>query len=327
MQLSQRSPQSSFLLVSADPAHSLADSLAGSRPPVNLKVLELDAREHLTTFEKAHGDKLREIASRGTFLADEEINRFLELSLPGLDELMAFLEISAWVERRSYDCIVVDTAPGGHTVRLLAMPEFMHRWLDMLETLLAQHRYMKWAFTRTTYHDELDIFLEEWAASVKRMEELLRDSARCAFVPVMLAEAMSIRETLAIVKEAERLRLPMHDIVINKLYPDNPCDACRNERLRQLHELRNLFHQPDWSRFALWSVPLYAEEARGENALESFWDAVAQITSPPCEEREPRAAQAIKVEGAVLRIPPAAPTRRAGITRRHERLTSNVCSV
>ena len=306
LELAKRSRQSSFLLVSTDPAHSLADSLADLVPPDNLKVFELDAREYLTTFKKKHNDKLREIASRGTFLDDEEISRFLDLSLPGLDELMAFLEISAWVENRSYDCIIVDTAPSGHTLRLLAMPEFLRKWLAMLETLLAKHRYMKWAFTRSHYRDELDTFVEELAASVRRMEELLRDSARCRFVPVMLAEAMSIRETVSIVKEVDRLQLPMNDIVINRLYPDNPCAVCRDERLRQIRELRNLFSQTQLSRFALWTVPLYAEEVRGRKALESFWDGVGQITQAPPAERAPSAVQALRVEASVQGPPPEA---------------------
>jgi len=309
LQLAKRSTQLSFLLVSTDPAHSLADSLADLLPPDNLKVFELNAREYLTTFKKTHHDKLREIASRGTFLDDDEISRFLDLSLPGLDELMAFLEISAWVENRSYDCIVVDTAPSGHTLRLLAMPEFLRKWLDMLETLLAKHHYMKWAFTRTHYRDKLDTFLEEMSASVKRMEELLRDSARCRFVPVMLAEAMSIRETVTIVKEVDRLKLPVKDIVINRLYPDNPCVVCRDESLRQIRELRNLFSQTHLSRFALWTVPLYSEEVRGRKALKSFWDGVGQITQAPAAEREPPAVQALRVEAAGPWPPPEATLR------------------
>ena len=91
---------------------------------------------------------LREIAAAGTFLDDEDINQFLNLSLPGLDELMAFFEISSWVEARRYDCIVVDTAPSGHTLRLLAMPELIRRWLGMLEALLAKRRYMRRVFSR-----------------------------------------------------------------------------------------------------------------------------------------------------------------------------------
>jgi arsenite/tail-anchored protein-transporting ATPase len=56
---------------------------------------------------------LAKIASRGTFLDDEDIRQFLELSFPGLDELMALLAIAGWTESRAYDLIVVDTAPTG----------------------------------------------------------------------------------------------------------------------------------------------------------------------------------------------------------------------
>jgi arsenite-transporting ATPase len=296
LHLAQRSPASSFLLVSTDPAHSLADSLADLVPPDNLKVLELDARACLTTFKKKHNDELREIAARGTFLDDEEINRFLDLSLPGLDELMAFLEIAGWVENRRYHCIVADTAPSGHTLRLLAMPEFLRKWLDMLDTMLAKHRYMKLVFAHSDQRDELDAFLDDLAGAVKQMEGLLQDSLRCRFVPVMLAEAMSIRETVSMVKEAGRLKLPMTEIVINRLYPDNSCAVCRDERLRQIRELRDLFGQTHLSRFALWTIPLYAEEVRGRKALESFWDQVGIITKAPGAASPPSAILLRRVE-------------------------------
>ena len=67
LRLAARAPQLSFLLVSTDPAHSLADSLAELVPPANLKVLELDPQEYLADFKKKHDDQLREIASRGNF--------------------------------------------------------------------------------------------------------------------------------------------------------------------------------------------------------------------------------------------------------------------
>jgi arsenite-transporting ATPase len=304
LRLAKNSPESSFLLVSTDPAHSLADSLADLVPPENLKVLELDGQEYLSNFKQKHNEKLREIASRGTFLDDDEIRRFLDLSLPGLDELMAFLEISTWVEKGSYDCIIVDTAPSGHTLRLLAMPEFLSKWLAMLETLLAKHRYMRWVFARSRERDELDAFLEELTASVKRMEGVLQDSLRCRFVPVMLAETMSIRETVSIVREVERLRLPMTDIVINRLYPNNPCPVCGDERFRQIRQLRSLFSQTPFARFALWEVPLYAQEVRGQTALESFWDGVGQVSEAPPATSAPSASPALRVEAGVQWPPP-----------------------
>jgi arsenite-transporting ATPase len=298
LHLAKYSPQLSFLLVSTDPAHSLADSLAGLIPPRNLQVLELDASEYLAAFKKKHGDQLREIAAQGTFLSAEEINRFLDLSLPGLDELMAFLEISAWVESRRYDEILVDTAPSGHTLRLLAMPEFFRKWLDMLDALLAKHRYMKWAFAHSRQRDELDAFLEDLGALVKRMQTLLLDPGRCLFIPIMLAEAMSVQETVTIVREVRRLKLPITDIVINRLYPENPCAVCADERVRQSQVLHHLLSETLLSRFALWLVPLYAEEVRGQQALESFWDQVARLTQASQRVRNAARHLALRVEAS-----------------------------
>ena len=297
LRLAARSPQSSFLLVSTDPAHSLADSLEDLVPPRNLKVLELNPQEYLLDFKKKHNDQLREIASRGTFLDDEEINRFLDLSLPGLDELMAFLEISAWVEKRVYDCIIVDTAPSGHTLRLLTMPQFLRKWVAMLETLLAKHRYMKWALARSRDRDNLDAFLDELTSSVEQMEAVLQDSARCSFVPVMLAEVMSLRETVAIVSEADRLQIPIDDIIINKLYPESHCPVCRGELYRQACGLRDLFLNTSLTRFALWGIPLHAEEVRGQIALQSFWEEARPIREPPAMVPAPRLSPGVKVQG------------------------------
>lgn len=296
LQLAKQAPEKSFLLVSTDPAHSLTDSLAGLLPPRNLTVLELDPQDYLLDFKRKHSGKLREIASRGTFLDDNEINRFLDLSLPGLDELMAFLEISAWVEKRVYGCIIVDTAPSGHTLRLLAMPQFLRKWIAMLDTLLAKHRYMRRTFAHSRERDELDAFLDDLANSVQRMEDILQDSHCCSFVPVMLAEEMSRRETASIVREADRLKLPIHDVVINKLYPNSRCPVCREERYLQSCVLTDVFLDTSLSRFALWGVPLHGNEVQGELALHSFWEEVRQIREPPALIARSRTAPEVKVE-------------------------------
>ena len=199
--LASRHPGRAILLVSTDPAHSLLDSFAGAKPPANLTVLELDAQLYLREFKEKNRQRLMAIAARGTFLDEEDIDRFLELSLPGLDELMGFLEINRWVKAGTYAEIVMDTAPTGHTLRLMQMPEQMTAWLGALDALLAKHRYMKKVFHGAYERDDLDHFIEGLAAAVKEMGQLLQDHHRCRFVPVMLAEAMSIEETLDLLRE------------------------------------------------------------------------------------------------------------------------------
>src|ERR1039458_768078 len=194
LRMSALAPGRSWLLVSTDPAHSVRDSLAGHVPPGNLQALELDAQQCLTAFRERNVPMLREIAAAGIFLDEEDINRFRSLSLPGLDELMAFFEISSGVEARQYDSIVVDTAPSGHTLRLLAMPELIGKWLGMLEALLAKRRYMRRVFSRDSSPDRLDLFVTKWKSSLQRMETLLRDPARSQFVPVTIAAPLGVHE-------------------------------------------------------------------------------------------------------------------------------------
>ena len=310
LRLAQNSPQSSFLLVSTDPAHSLADSMAGFSLPHNVKALELDAQECLATFKENHNEKLREIASRGTFLDDEDIGQFLSLSLPGLDELMAFLEISRWVEERSYDCIVVDTAPTGHTLRLLTMPRLIRKWLEALDALLAKHRYMKQLFSGSYSRDELDAFLSELSGSVKQMESLLRDPAQCRFIPVMLAEVLSIRETVALTDELENLKVPVTDIVINRLYPEVTCPVCEDQRF---HQMRELGHLPaKLAKYSLWGVPMYSQEVRGVRLLDEFWEGLFPLKAAKSKTATPHSLRGVGPNGAEAALPPGRRPQRAG---------------
>jgi arsenite-transporting ATPase len=287
-------PREPFLLVSTDPAHSLADSLAGFPVPANLTLLEFDARESLAAFQAAHGQALREIAWRGTFLDHEDIGRFLDLSLPGLDELMAFLEISAWAETGRYAGIIVDTAPTGHSLNLLRMPALLNQWLAALDGLLAKHRYLRQLFHDSRRRDHLDRFLIELGKRVKQAGILLRDPRRCRFVPVTLAEELSVQETLALLAELKRLQVPVSQIVVNRLYPESPCPICARGRACQRGHLHNLMRKaPEYS---FLGVPLYPREVRGPELL-TFWQEASPLApgsrwpgaraDPVCPERAP----------------------------------------
>ena len=290
LQLARDSPEAAFLLASTDPAHSVKDCLAGSTPPPNLQVIELDAQECLAAFKRQHGPKLYAIASRGTFLDHYDISRFLELSLPGLDELMASLEIAGWVAAGRYQTIVVDTAPTGHTLRLLAMPALLHNWLQALDALLAKHRYMRTLFSGAVNRDEVDAFLDGLAGSVQQMEALLRDSGRSRFVPVMLAEAMSLSETRSLLAELQRAQVPVHDLVVNRLWPENECPVCADGRFQQNRILSEIFDSGDLASYAWWGVPLYAEEVRGAEGLLAFWGGLTRLNRARAFPPAPRAA-------------------------------------
>jgi arsenite-transporting ATPase len=281
----RRYSQGSFLLVSTDPAHSLTDSLGDFHIPDNLKILEFNAQDSLATFKARHRSKFAEIAARGTFLDEADIRSILDLSLPGLDELMALFAIAGWAETRAYDLIVVDTAPTGHTLRLLTTPELICGWLKALDALLAKHRYMQQRFRGTYQRDALDEFLLDLAASVKQMEGLLRDPRACRFVPVMLAEDLVINETLQLLDQLQRMHIPVTELVVNRLYPENSCPLCAEGRRRQRQLLNELFHCGSSVGYTWWGVPMCPEEMRGP-VLETLWDGVSVVDAalPTCPQ-------------------------------------------
>ncbi|MDP8239807.1 MAG: ArsA family ATPase [Candidatus Hatepunaea meridiana] len=299
IQYAQNCPQDFFLIASTDPAHSLMDSFAGNSLPQNLKLTEIDAQILLTDFKKKHNAKFRKIASRGTFLDDADINQFLDISLPGMDELMAFLEIIKWIEDGIYDCIIVDTAPTGHTLRLLEMPQLIRKWIDAMDSLLAKHRYMKKLFSGFYRKDEIDEFLLDFSASINRMETLLQDPVTCQFVPVMLAEELSIHETGELINQLSFLKIPVNEIIVNKLYPKNKCRVCAHWRKHQIETLQ--FHIQEFTDYSLWGIPLNKKEIRGTKVLETFWGDISEISKQPSDAGEPNlktAPKSYRVEGS-----------------------------
>jgi arsenite/tail-anchored protein-transporting ATPase len=286
LRLSALAPNRSWLLVSTDPAHSVRDSLAGHVPAGNLQVLELDAQQYLTAFREQNGPVLREIAAAGTFLDDEDINQFLNLSLPGLDELMAFLEISSWVETRRYDCIVVDTAPAGHTLRLLAMPELIRRWIGMLEALLAKRRYLRRVFSRDRSPDRLDRFVTKWKLSMHRMDALLRDPARTQFVPITIAEPLGVHVTLSLCQDLAARKIPVSDLIVNRLHFESDCPACASAGSVERFQIQQLLATIE-NAGSPWGIELFADEVRGRERLSAFWDHARPISRSPVRAPRP----------------------------------------
>lgn len=162
--LAEQSPDDRFLLVSVDPAHSVGHALSRAFISHKLGVAQLSAAACLEEFLTRHRETLYAIARRGTFLDEEDIRRFVNLSLPGMDELFALLQISTWTRAASYQTVIVDTAPSGHAHRLLEIPQLIQSWIEALDALLAKHRYMVERFRGQYVANQTDQLLHELTA-------------------------------------------------------------------------------------------------------------------------------------------------------------------
>ena len=272
----------SILLFSTDPAHSLSDSLdvkIGNRL-VEVKQLrgarlfayEMDASLALERFRAAHGEVLAEIAERGTLLDEEDINQLLNLSLPGLDEVMSLFELSEVDRAGKYTRIVVDTAPSGHTSRLLRLPEVFERIVRTLDLMGEKHRYMIQQFARRKAPlDKVELFLRDLNERIASVRKLLYDAEETSFSLVTIPEAMSVRETQRYLKLLKEQGVPVRDLIVNRVEQEHDaCEYCHARVLGQkkwLKEIARVFRGME-----LHYVPLRAQEVRGLEALKEVGD-------------------------------------------------------
>ena len=276
----------SILLFSTDPAHSLADSLGVavgnrlvevvSQRGARLIAYEMDAGLALERFRTAHGKVLAEIAERGTLLDEADIKELLNLSLPGLDEVMSLFELSELDRAGTYAHIIVDTAPSGHTSRLLRLPEVFHRMVNALDRMADKHRYIVAQFARRGGRlDEVDLFLRDLNERIGRVRSLLYDKEQTRFLMVAIPEAMSVRETERYLQVLLRQGVPVRDLIVNRVEADHSgcayCHARVSSQRPWLKEMRVVFRDLEFH-----SVPLLPQEVRGLETLKLvgrlIWD-------------------------------------------------------
>ena len=267
----------SILLFSTDPAHSLSDSLdvkIGNRL-VEVKQLrgarlfayEMDASLALERFREQHGKVLAEIAERGTLLDEDDINELLSLSLPGMDEVMSLFELSELDREGAYAHIVVDTAPSGHTTRLLRLPEVFDRMVKALDLMGDKHRYIVAHFARRRpVADEVDLFLQDLSRRIEAVRALLHDKEQTSFTLVTIPEAMSVRETERYRQLLSEQGVPVRDLIVNRVEQEHDaCEYCRARVRTQrpwIKEIARLFRD-----LRIRSVPLMVKEVRGMDDL------------------------------------------------------------
>jgi len=211
------------LLLSTDPAHSLSDCLEQEIGPEirvvegvkNLSALEVSAERLFLQFKEEHGEEIKRILDTGTYLDEEDITEIFSLSIPGLDEVMSLKKLVDLMEKEDYDLYILDTAPTGHALRLLALPELLDGWIKTLAKIRYKYHYVSFRLSGREMHDASDDLLFAMKRTVKRLHALLRDPETCEFVVVTIPEAMVVAETRRLMKNLARLRIPLKHLIVN----------------------------------------------------------------------------------------------------------------
>jgi arsenite-transporting ATPase len=229
--LARANREKKVLVFSTDPAHSLSDSfdeeIGESKHGIagieNLDGMEIDPGkwfEDLKDRYRTWTDELFASLSGGSRMEikfdREAMRELVELTPPGIDEIAALGTISDLLDSERYHTIVLDTAPTGHLIRFLELPQVALSWIRTFMKLLLKYKDVMRA-------DQVAEELVALSKSIKKVLALLTDAERCEFVGVAIPERMSLEETMDLAKSLERLDVPLRKLLIKR------GDRCRTK--------------------------------------------------------------------------------------------------
>ncbi|CAH8472293.1 unnamed protein product [Schistosoma rodhaini] len=223
------------LILSTDPAHNLSDAFDQkfSKNPTkvkgfsNLFAMEIDPNVNLGEFEE-------DLVGSEEAAVSADIRKtigHLMTSFPGVDEYMSYTEVFRLVRNMDYSVVIFDTAPTGHTLRLLAFPEAMEKSLSKVVSMKNQfapilNQLMGLVGMNSTQGGDLTNAIETRLPIVKEITKQFKDSTQTTFVCVCIPEFLSMYETERLVQELTAHDIDVHNVIVNQLLFPNLLSSC-----------------------------------------------------------------------------------------------------
>src|SRR5258705_6582066 len=194
------------------------------------------------------------------------------------------MEIARLASTKPYDVIVVDTAPTGHTLRLLAAPETVGVVAGVLDALQEEHRLIRDRLARVARGPEAaDRLIALLASQAGDTAERLRDRRQTSFHWVTLPEMMSVDESLDAMASLERAGIRVKDIIVNRVLPlARRCPLCDRRRAEE-HRVLAVIRRRLGRRRKVRVIPAEVQEPRGVAALRRVGRHMADRKGPRAE--------------------------------------------
>ncbi|KAK7279630.1 hypothetical protein RJT34_24685 [Clitoria ternatea] len=291
------------LVVSTDPAHSLSDSFAqdltgGMLVPVEgpdfpLFALEINpekAREEFRNATQKNGGTgvkdLMDGMGLGMIvdqLGELKLGELLDTPPPGLDEAIAISKVMQFLDSQEYSMftrIVFDTAPTGHTLRLLSLPDFLDasigKILKLRQKIASATSAIKSVFGQEGTKVDAADKLEKLRERMIKVRELFRDTDSTEFVIVTIPTVMAVNESSRLSASLKKENVPVKRLIVNQILPPSAsdCKFCAVKRKDQMRALDIIQNDPELSSLALIQAPLVDVEIRGVPALRFLGDII-----------------------------------------------------
>lgn len=267
------------LVLSTDPAHSLADSFdleLGHEPRQvrsNLWGAELDA---LMELEGNWGAVKRYITqvlqARGLEGVEAE-----ELAiLPGMDEIFSLVRMKRHYDEGEFDVLIIDSAPTGTALRLLSLPEvagwYMRRFYKPLQAVSAALRPLVEPLFRpiagfSLPNKEVMDAPYEFYEQIEALEKVLTDNTQTSVRLVTNPEKMVIKESLRAHAYLSLYNVATDLVIANRILPDSVSDPFFKKWKENQQQYRQEIHD-NFHPLPVKEVPLYSEEMCGLAALD-----------------------------------------------------------
>ncbi|AWN16398.1 ArsA family ATPase [Salinisphaera sp. LB1] len=275
------------LLVSTDPAHSVSDLLGtklGDAPTVagdHLWAMEIDPTADAERYVDSIREDAREAVSKAVLPA---LDRHLKLAVqaPGTAESALFDRFTRLMDAApgDYDRIVFDTAPTGHTLRLLTLPSMLGAWVEGLAGQRAKVNRLQGMWRSMAGVSEPDRDDRVLSRLRQRAERFARARQRlhreAVFHPVLLAERLPIEETVRLIAQLEESDIPVGELFVNRLWPAGTDSAFVAERVAQQNEYLDEIRE----RFASYALIEVAQSARDIVGREQLEQLAGQLPGP-----------------------------------------------
>jgi arsenite-transporting ATPase len=258
------------LLVSTDPAHSTSDICErpiGPEPVAllpNLHGLEIDGAFESQRYVANVKEHIKDLFGQNIL---KEAHRQIDLaaSMPGAEEMALFDRIGALIrgEDDRFDLIVFDTAPTGHTLRLIRMPELMEAWIRAL----SRSRRAMLGIEGDDAKDPVMVSLSARLEHLREFRARLLSPRVSAFVLVMVAERLPIEETARAIAQLNEAGVTIGGLIVNRILPATSPDPF----LRSRHDQEQIYLDEIERRFAAHPrvrVPQLASDVHGVATLE-----------------------------------------------------------
>ncbi|HVW81047.1 MAG TPA: ArsA family ATPase [Mycobacteriales bacterium] len=281
------------LVLSTDPAHSLDDAfgvtLADTPTEIDAGLYgqQVDAQRAFESSWRSVQDYLREVLVQGGIapLEAEELT-----VLPGAEEVLALLELRNQVAGGRWDVVVVDCAPTGETLRLLALPEAMQWWMQRVYP--TDRRVLRNVRPVLSHLAGLPLPPDSVFAAAQRLcdelaevRALVADPSKASVRLVLTPEAMVVAEARRTLTALSLFGYRVDGVVANRVFPGGPADGWRDGWVhRQREHLADV--AASFPGVSLWTSEYAAAEPIGLDALIAFADAMYAAGADPLDSVE-----------------------------------------